>query len=156
MAKRIVSIPHKFRLVGIISFRKDYSPPPLVRHLDPTHRPAAPSRGARPAARPGPPQRRPRPASPMPHRAVPGCLGLSRSSALSDTLPCQAWLPRPKQVLGPLRRVEDVVVPAAVVVPLPTGRKVRPSRPSRFTSSYSYLPRRIVEIVNWLPNCRES
>ena len=36
MAKRIVSIPHKFRLAGAISFRKDYSPPPLVRHLDPT------------------------------------------------------------------------------------------------------------------------
>ena len=27
MAKRIVSIPHKFRLAGAISFRKDYSPP---------------------------------------------------------------------------------------------------------------------------------
>ena len=26
MAKRIVSIPHKFRLAGAISFRKDYSP----------------------------------------------------------------------------------------------------------------------------------
>ena len=29
MAKRIVSIPHKFRLTGAISFRKDYSPPPF-------------------------------------------------------------------------------------------------------------------------------
>ena len=28
MAKRIVSIPHKFRLAGVINFRKDYSPPP--------------------------------------------------------------------------------------------------------------------------------
>ena len=27
MAKRIVSIPHKFQLAGAISFRKDYSPP---------------------------------------------------------------------------------------------------------------------------------
>jgi hypothetical protein len=27
LAKRIVSIPHKFRLAGAISFRKDYSPP---------------------------------------------------------------------------------------------------------------------------------
>ena len=36
MAKQIVSIPHKFWLAGVISFRKDYSPPPLVRHLDPT------------------------------------------------------------------------------------------------------------------------
>ena len=27
MAKRIVSIPHKFRLAGVISFRNDYSPP---------------------------------------------------------------------------------------------------------------------------------
>ena len=37
MAKQIVSIPHKFRLAGAISFRKDYSPP-LFRHLDPTNR----------------------------------------------------------------------------------------------------------------------
>ena len=36
MAKQIVSIPHKFRLASAINFRKDYSPPPLVRHLDPT------------------------------------------------------------------------------------------------------------------------
>ena len=27
LAKQIVLIPHKFRLVGEISFRKDYSPP---------------------------------------------------------------------------------------------------------------------------------
>ena len=27
LVKRIVSIPHKFRLAGAISFRKDYSPP---------------------------------------------------------------------------------------------------------------------------------
>ena len=40
MAKRIVSIPHKFRLAGAISFRKDYSPPssppsrPYIRTLN--------------------------------------------------------------------------------------------------------------------------
>jgi len=44
-------------------------------------------------------------------------------AGLSDASPCRAWLLRPEQILGPLRRVEAVVVLAAVVVPLPTGRK---------------------------------
>jgi hypothetical protein len=36
LARPIVLIPHLFRFTDAINFRKDYSPPPLVRHLDPT------------------------------------------------------------------------------------------------------------------------
>jgi len=36
LARPIVLIPHLFRLAGVVNFRKDYSPPPLVRHLDPS------------------------------------------------------------------------------------------------------------------------
>ena len=36
MARPIVLIPYLFRLADVINFRKDYSPPPLVRHLDPS------------------------------------------------------------------------------------------------------------------------
>ena len=39
MAKRIVSIPRKFRLAGAISFRKDYSPPPSSPPSRPYRRP---------------------------------------------------------------------------------------------------------------------
>ena len=38
MARPIVLIPYLFRLTGAIIFRKDYSLPPLVLHLDPTSR----------------------------------------------------------------------------------------------------------------------
>ena len=34
MVRPIVLIPHLFWLAAAIIFRKDYSPPPLVRHLD--------------------------------------------------------------------------------------------------------------------------
>jgi len=36
LARSIVLIPHLFWLASVISFRKDYLPLPLVRHLDPS------------------------------------------------------------------------------------------------------------------------
>ncbi|XP_039803802.1 vegetative cell wall protein gp1-like [Panicum virgatum] len=86
-------------------------PPRLL----PAH-PATPSSGARPAAP------RPRSTCPPPS-APPRPTAAAAVAGLSDASPCHDWLPRPEKVLGPLRRVEPVVVPAAVVVPLPTGRK---------------------------------
>ena len=44
MSRPIILIPHLFRLAGVIKFRKDYSPPPLVRHLDPTVEVSGPKR----------------------------------------------------------------------------------------------------------------
>ena len=55
MAKRIVSIPHKFRLAGEISFRKDYSPPssPPSRPYRTSSRPSGPPMRVEPAYRRG-------------------------------------------------------------------------------------------------------
>ena len=46
MARPIVLIPHLYRLADAINFRKDYSPPPLVRHLDPFKGPEGVARQA--------------------------------------------------------------------------------------------------------------